>query len=69
MSIDKHLGECQARRHTLFAGKKSYPRDELIMFEPESVSWSFGHVPWPALLPGGLKDSSHGERGQGKQEG
>lgn len=42
VSLDKHLGERQPRRHTLFAGKKSYPRDELIMFEPESVSWSFG---------------------------
>lgn len=41
-TLDKNLGERQAHRHTLFAGKKLYPRDELIMFVPESVSWSFG---------------------------
>lgn len=70
VSLDKHLGGRQARRHTLSAGKEPYPRDEpIMMFEPESASWSFGPTPWPALLPEGLRDSSHGERGQGKQEG
>lgn len=37
-SLDKHPIEGQARRHTLSAGKKPSPRDEPIMFEPESVS-------------------------------
>lgn len=51
-SLDKHLGEHQAHRHALFAGKKSYPRDEPIMFEPESVSWSFGPTHGQHCCPG-----------------
>lgn len=41
-SLDKHPIEGQAHRRTLSAGKEPHPRDEPIMFEPESVSWSFG---------------------------
>lgn len=41
-SLDKHPVEGQAHRHTLCAGKKPYPRDEPIMFEPESAGPTHG---------------------------
>lgn len=68
VSLDPRGVEGQAQRHTLSAGKKPYPRDEPITFEPESVSGSFDPTHGQRWLPGGPRDGPRGERGQGKQQ-